>query len=221
MAGLKEIPWFNRPWSKIKEKGVETLDDAELIASIFMIGSQDKNALELANSLLNFVNLNLFSNCSLKELELILNDELKAIQVKSLGELFRRYSKLKKGGYSKKINSSKDVYNLLYDELSSLHQEHFIVIYLDVQNKIISKEIVSKGILNATLVHPREIFISAIKNAANSIVLVHNHPSGELTPSNNDNRITRQLVDVGKIIGIEVIDHVIISSEGYKSIMNC
>lgn len=116
------------------------------------------------------------------------------------------------------IKSPENVYLLLHSELKFLSQEHFICILLNTKNGIIAKETISIGTLNASLVHPREVFRPAIKRAAASIICVHNHPSGNPDPSPEDISITKRLVEVGQTIGIEVLDHVIIGANSYVSL---
>lgn len=116
------------------------------------------------------------------------------------------------------IRSPEDVYHLLASELLSLEQEHFIVLMLNAKNRIILKETISIGTINATVVHPRDIFRTAILKNAAGIICVHNHPSGDPTPSQQDIELTKGLFDVGGIMGIEIIDHIIIALDGYVSL---
>ena len=114
--------------------------------------------------------------------------------------------------------SPKEVYEYCFNFLSSLDRECFLALHLDSKNKCIAQEIISLGTLNSTLVHPREVFKSAIKNNSNSIILVHNHPSGDPTPSNEDKKITKVLFKAGRILGIKVLDHVIVGKDQYWSL---
>ena len=122
-----------------------------------------------------------------------------------------------KNGYSKKINSAEDVFNMFHDRLVNEKKEHFIVLMLDIKNQIIKEETISIGTLGNSLIHPREVFKSAIKNSAYSIILVHNHPSGDCNPSKEDVDITERLIEVGKMVDIKVLDHIIIGREEWKS----
>ena len=141
------------------------------------------------------------------------------MKIMSLIELSKRYSKLTKGGYnSKAISSAKDVYDMLVDEMKDYKKEVFKIILLDTKNKPICVKDISIGTLNSSLVHPREVFKEAIKESANSIILVHNHPTDDPTPSNNDLEMTRRLAKSADILGIKILDHVIISKKGYDSI---
>lgn len=214
---LKDIPWFNRPWSKIKRNGITSLDDAELLSVIFIRGNIDENAIEVSNRLLSKYNFNKFAECSFTELKEILGDESKAYQVMSLSELFIRYSKLKKYGYRSSINSPKDVYDLFSDEFKYKKKEYLFALLLDTKKKIIKKHLISKGTLDASLIHPREVFKPAIAESAHSIILIHNHPSGECKPSKKDIAITLKLKDAGDLLDIKLDDHVIIGKSSYYS----
>ena len=115
------------------------------------------------------------------------------------------------------VNTSKDVVKLLKPELSFLKREHFVGLYLDSRNCLLKKETVSIGGLNTSIIHPREIFKIAIQESANSVIIVHNHPSGNPKPSRDDIRITKKLVEAGNIVGINLLDHVIIGENKYVS----
>lgn len=215
---IKDIPWFNRPASKLRRKGVESLDDAELLAIIFGKGNRKESALELANRLLKRYNLNKLGELGFNELKKECNDDyVKALRILSLIELGKRYNKLLNKGYKNKISNAKDVYDLLRDEFSEKKKEHFICLFLDTQNRIIKQEVISIGTLDASLIHPREVFNTAIKENAKSIILVHNHPSGDVTPSEGDTNATDRIKETGKILKINLIDHVIIGKEGFYS----
>jgi DNA repair protein RadC len=132
-------------------------------------------------------------------------------------ELFRRTSRLAHHGYSTKIQSAEDVYQYFRDGLAEKKKEHFYCLCLDTKHRIIQETLVSVGILDASLIHPREVFNPAIKASSHGIILVHNHPSGECEPSANDTEVTKLLSEVGRIVGIEVLDHIIIGKDGYMS----
>ena len=131
-------------------------------------------------------------------------------------ELSKRYNKLVKGGYNKKpVNSARDVYDMFVDEMRPYKKEVLKVVLLDTKNVPISVKEVSVGTLNSSLIHPREDFKEAIKESANSIILVHNHPSGNCEPSNEDLEVTKKLIELGKLIEIPVIDHIIIADKKF------
>ena len=215
---IKEIPWFNRPGFKLTRNGVKTLDDAELLSIIFGVGSKKESALELSNKLLKKYNLNKLENLSIKDLANECNNDFnKALQILSLIEICKRYNRLINNGYTKSIRSAKDVFNIFSYKLLNEKRETFIVLSLDSKNNIIKEEEVSKGIFDSSFVHPREVFKSAIKESAYSIIIVHNHPSGDCTPSQQDMEVTKILMKAGATLDIPVVDHVIIGKDNYYS----
>ena len=132
-------------------------------------------------------------------------------------EIVRRTNKLSKHGFTTKIKTAKDVYNHYVDELKDKKKEHFYALLLDTDNRIIEESLVSVGTLDASLVHPREVFNPAIKANSQSVILVHNHPGGDCQPSPEDREVTKMLVDAGELLGIDVLDHVIIGENGFIS----
>lgn len=214
---MKEIPWFNRPWTKTKRNGVSQLDDAELLALIFIKGNKEHNAVELSNQLLSKSNFHLFHKLSFTELTTLLGNEVKAYQILAMSEICKRYAKLQMKGFTQTIESSVDVYNYFATDLMNKQKEHFFVLILDAQHKILKSELISVGSLTKSFAHPREVFQAAVKESAHSIILVHNHPSGECKPSSDDLKITRQLMQAGSVLGIKVLDHVIIGKGQYWS----
>lgn len=215
---IKDIPWFNRPGWRLKRKGVSHLSDAELLAIVLGRGNPEENAIDLANRLLGEYNFDKLANLSFRELKEESKDQVKAMKIQAMFEIFRRTSKLKKDGFKTRVKTAEDVYNHFVDEVSDKKKEYFYALLLNTKNKIISKEEISVGTLNSSLIHPREVFNPAIKNSANSIVLVHNHPSGDCDPSEEDKNVTRMLKDSGDLLGIDVLDHVIIGKNKYSSL---
>jgi len=211
---IRDIPWFNRPGFKLTRNGVNSLDDAELLAIIFGVGNKKESALELANKLLKKYNFNKIDDLGVSELK----EEcglVNSLKVFGLIELSKRYNKLVSNGFTKSITSAEDVFNRFKDRFRNCKKEVFIVLYLDSKNKIIKEEEVSVGILDSVLIHPREVFRTAIKESANSIILVHNHPSGDCNPSKSDTKTTERLFETGDLIGIKVLDHIIISKDRF------
>ena len=217
-VSIKEMPKDMRPREKMISDGETSLSDAELLAVIIGKGTVKMNAIELANQILvNYENLKKVKEASLEELmEEKGIGQAKAIAIKAAMELGRRAAMAIDNKQS--IKSPDDVSRLVMEEMRYFDREHFRVIYLDRKSGIISKKDISIGGLFSSLVHPREVFKPAIKSSAASIILVHNHPSGDPSPSNEDIRITERLLDVGKIMGIEVIDHIIIGDNKYCSL---
>lgn len=216
---MKQIPWFNRPWTKIKRNGVGAMDDAELLALIFIKGNKKHNAVELSNLLLQEVNLHQFHTRSLAELTKLLGDNVKAYQILAVAELCRRINKLQQKAFAPSIESSKDVYHLFAQDFKDRKKEHLYTVLLDAKQRIIAKELISVGSLTQSFAHPREVFRPAIKAAAHSLILVHNHPSGDSSPSDEDLKLTRQLIKSGALLGIKVLDHVIVGHNNYWSHM--
>lgn len=215
---IKDIPRFNRPASKLYKKGADSLDTAELLAVILGIGGKGESALELSNRLLKEYNLNKFEELGFNELtKACKGDYTKTLKILSLVELSKRYNKLVNKGYKRNISCAKDVYDMFADEFRNYKKEVLNIILLDTKNKIISVKEISVGTLNSSLIHPREVFKEAIKESANSIILVHNHPSGDPTPSKEDIEMTEKIKEAGKIMDISILDHVIIGKDKHWS----
>lgn len=214
---IKEMPWFNQPWARVKQKGVSALNDAELLAAVLGEGYGKENALDLSNRVLASYNFNKLADLSMPELKREFKKDIHAIRIQAMFEIVRRTNKLEKHGFTKKIETAEDVYNHFVDELKDKKKEHFYALYLDTKNRIIAKELVSIGILNASLIHAREVFSPAIKVNCRSVILVHNHPSGDCEPSSADTELTKAMVDAGKLLGINVLDHVIVGNDKYLS----
>jgi DNA repair protein RadC len=215
---VSDLPFYLQPWHKLKEKGINYLDEAELLAILLRRGNENGNVLDLSKKILLKYNLNQFLELNLNELKKEIG-LIPSYQILALGELFKRYSKLQNKAYNKFIKNAEDVYRIFIDDLKNKKQEFFFILLLDSKNKVIKKELISIGTLNSSIIHPREIFKSAIKESANSIILVHNHPSGDINPSEEDEKVTKLLIQAGNLLGIKVLDHVIIGNEKFKSII--
>ena len=206
---IRDLPDSSRPRERFLKLGPEALSDAELFAIILRTGTVKENVVDMSNRLISQYGLkNLFS-CSLKELQEIKGiGPSKAMQLLAMSELGKRHSQSKTP--VKKISCAKDVFNLFNERLKNEKQENFYVLILNTQNIIIKEELISKGVLDSALLHPREVFKPAIKNSAKKLILVHNHPSGNPSPSQEDLNITKKLIEIGEILDIKVLDHVII-----------
>ena len=215
---LKEIPWYNRPGVRLKKKGVSHLSDAELLAIVIGRGNQKENAVDLSNRVLRSYNFDKLSELSFHELKREFRNQVPAMKIMAMYEIFRRTNRLKKKGFKPKIRSAEDVFNYFVDELQDKKKEYFYALFLDTKNRIIGEELISVGTLNASLIHPREVFNPAIKASANSIILVHNHPSGDCTPSDVDKAVSKMLYNAGDLLGINVLDHVIIGKDSFTSL---
>jgi len=212
MRRIKELPEFSRPREKLKEKGAQSLSDIELIAIILGSGNKEQDVMTLSSKIARLI----AENKEQISLEMLSNVEgiglAKASKILAGFELARRYIVKE----SIKITDAKDVLPLLND-IAGKQQEYFVCISLNGANEVIEKRIVTVGLLDKSQVHPREVFADVITDRAASVILSHNHPSGELKPSNSDLKIHEQLIEAGKILGIKVLDHIIISKKGYFS----
>jgi len=216
---IRDIPWYNRPGIRLKRKGVSVLSDAELLAIVLGRGNTKENAIDISNRVLRSNNFDKLTTLSFHELESEFKNQVPAMKILAMYEIFRRTNKLKKSGYRVKIKTAEDVFNYFVDKLQDKKKEHFYVLLLDTKNNIIGEEIISVGTLNASLIHPREVFNPAIKASANSIILVHNHPSGDCNHSVEDKQVTKIISNAGEILGIKVTDHIVIGKNSYTSLM--
>lgn len=216
---LKDLPQAERPRERLIRYGSDKLSLTELLAIIIGKGTPGESVAVLASRLLSkFGDLNRLEEASIEELTKIKGiGEAKATQIKAALELGRRlFSQEEVKG--KTIQSAEDVYKLMRAEFKNKKKEHFKLILLNTRNQVIRKVSVSKGTLNASLIHPREVFGSALSHSAASVILIHNHPSGDPRPSDDDIKITKRLIEAGKIMGIEVYDHVIMAGDRYTSL---
>ena len=212
---IKDIPKIERPREKLEKYGPEKLSSSELLAIMLRTGLKGMNVVELSRKIIGkFPNGDL-AKASFEELENTLGlGKSKACEIIACFELGRRFLKDKK---SSLILSPKDVWENLKD-IRDHKKEHFVIFYLDARNQEIQKETISVGILNANLIHPREVFEPAVRSSAAQILIAHNHPSGDTEPSDDDVKVTKNLIEAGKILGIEIIDHVIISKNSFLSL---
>jgi DNA repair protein RadC len=216
---IKDLPLSERPREKLISYGVEALSNAELLALIIKSGNFEETAVEVAQKILSRDNRGIayLADVSLEELMEVKGiGEGKASQILAAIEIGKRLNRI--GPQDKiKISSPMVLVNLLMDEMRYLCKEYFKIAILDTKNQILAIENISIGTLNASIVHPRDVFKIAIKRNANSLILIHNHPSGDPNPSNEDISITNRLVDAGNLIGIKVLDHIIIGDNKYIS----
>jgi len=212
MKSLRSRPVFDRPREKLAEKGPAALSDAELVAVVLGSGVKGRDVLQIASKIVKVMK-DEFDKLSLHRLKQIEGVGFaKACQLLASMELARRYLIKEEN----KIQSPSDVLPLVAD-LRAKHQEYFVTISLNGANEVIEKRIVTVGLLNSSQIHPREVFADVITDRAASVILVHNHPSGSVSPSEDDIQITKQLVEAGRILGISVLDHIIVSKKGYIS----
>lgn len=214
---LKQLERQDRPREKLAKYGPDKLKDSELLALILGSGTKGIDVLELSRKILTRYRNKEIGSASIKDLTEIKGlGTAKASEIVACFELGRRFLNGKSASI---ILSPEDVWNRMADIRES-KKEHFIVFYLDSRNQEIKREIVSMGTLNESLVHPREVFEQAIKNNAASVILAHNHPSGNVESSQDDIDMTKKLIKAGKLLGIEVTDHVIVAKACWKSILD-
>ncbi|AFH65042.1 hypothetical protein B2K_30790 [Paenibacillus mucilaginosus K02] len=199
--------------------GAEALSNAELLAILLRTGTYQESAVHVAQRLLRESGgLRSLSDMSLEQMTSIKGiGSAKALQIRAGIELGRRMAR---SGLNETvtIRSPQDAANLLMEDLRYLQKEHFVCLFLNTKNHVIGRETLSMGSLNASIVHPREVFRSAIKRSSASIVCAHNHPSGDPTPSPEDIALTRRLAEAGEIVGIEVLDHLVIGDQRFVSL---
>lgn len=199
-----------RPRERLIKNGASALSDSELLAIILRTGSRQENVINMCQRIIREYNLKQLSQANLTQLIKIHGiKESKAAQIISCFELARRLESFNEGE-KPKINSPEDVYRRIYPMMREQKKEMFIELCLDTKNQIIKEGTISIGSLNANIVHPREVFKMALTESAAHIIVAHNHPSGDPTPSREDIEITKKLVETGNIMGITVLDHVII-----------
>ena len=210
---IKDLVKIDLPREKLEKYGVQKLADHELLALLLGSGIQGLNVLELSKKILKTIKKKGLARISLKDLiEINGLGKAKASQVIAVLELGKRLNTEN----SREVLSPEDVWKLCVDIRES-KKEHFLAFYLDTQERLIERQIVSIGVLNATLVHPREVFEPAVALHAASVIIAHNHPSGDLTISPDDREVTRRLIEAGKILGIEVVDHIIVTKSSHIS----
>ncbi|WCK56879.1 DNA repair protein RadC [Aneurinibacillus sp. Ricciae_BoGa-3] len=216
---MRNVPESERPRERMLNSGAASLSNAELIAILLRTGSSRESVLSLACRLLNEVG-------ELRGLKSISYEELTAI--KGIGpakallliaglELGKRISG-ESGSVRPAVRSPQDVANVMMEEMRFLTQEHFVCLYLNTKNQLIGRTTVFIGSLNSSIVHPREVFKEAIRKSSASVVCLHNHPSGDPTPSREDVEVTHRLQEAGRILGIDVLDHVIIGDGRFYSL---
>ncbi|WP_138496240.1 RadC family protein [Paenibacillus pinistramenti] len=216
---LRDIPHEERPRERLIRYGAEALSHAELLAILLRTGTHQESAIHVAQKILSkageirgLVDLSLDELMEIKGI-----GEAKAIQLLAGIEIGRRLARSVRRD-AVVIRSPKDAAEIVMDQLRYLNKEHFICLFLNTKNHLIGQETLSIGSLNASIVHPREVFRAAVKCSSASIVCVHNHPSGDPSPSPEDIQITKRLCEAGEIIGIDVLDHLIIGDGRFVSL---
>ena len=215
---IRDIPEEERPRERLIRNGPESLSNAELLGVILRTGSREENAVSLANQILSKYNIKQLSLTNVSRLTQVHGvGKAKAAQIAAVFELALRLETFVEEP-KRKICSPKDVYALMYPKMREQKKEKFITLCLDTKNQVLKEEVVSIGSLNASIVHPREVFKSALMESSASVIIVHNHPSGDPSPSREDIMVTEKLVEGGKLLGIDVLDHIIIGDGRYVSL---
>jgi len=216
---MRDLPVQERPRERLVRYGADKLSGEELLAVLISRGTKGMPVREIAHELLvRFGSVARIADASIEELKLIPGMGMaKACQLKAAFELARRLQEFQAPKEREELNSPEAIVRLVKPQLTERKKECFFSVLLDIRNRHIRTERVSVGSLDATLAHPREVFDAAVHDHAPAMVLVHNHPSGDPTPSAEDIRLTRRLVEAGKLLGINVLDHIIIAGDRYYS----
>jgi DNA repair protein RadC len=213
---LKGVAEVDLPREKLARKGIGKLSNEDLIALLLRSGVKEKNVMQLAQEILNTYTLEQLSNADIDSLVGISGmGKTRASSLLAAFELHKRLVKEKKN-FKPVLDRPEKVYKYASDLINS-NREKFIALYLDSRLKLIKRHHISVGTVSASLVHPRDVFKPAIENNASNIIVIHNHPSGECTPSDEDVNITGKLIEAGNIIGIPVMDHIIVAADSYYS----
>lgn len=217
---INDIPKNERPIERLIKFGADSLSNAELLAILLRTGTRGENIISISTRLLSQVDgLDGLLNVGLDDIKKIRGIKtVKACQLMAMTELFKRFNTLRSQRQEYKITSPKDVADLLINEMNSLNQEVLKLILLNTKNIMIGVKDVFKGSLNTSIVHPREIFSEAVKKGSANIIICHNHPSGDPTPSKEDINLTIRIKQCGELMGIGLLDHIIIGNNKYISL---
>jgi DNA repair protein RadC len=215
---LREMPAEEKPREKLLRHGPSALSIQELVAIVLGTGTVKEDVLEMSNRVIKeYGERSLSSHINPKVMAKDLNIPLvKAVVISACAELGRRFFEKNTMGPAV-IRTAADVYKYVQD-MKNLPKEHLRGIYLNTHHRVIHDEVISIGTINSNIIHPREVFKPAVEYGAAAVILVHNHPSGSVKPSTADIEVTKQLIEAGKVLGINLVDHVIITSSGYASI---
>ncbi|MDL2211626.1 DNA repair protein RadC [Erysipelotrichaceae bacterium OttesenSCG-928-M19] len=215
---MKYLPTRIKPREKALNNGIDSLDDVELLAIILRTGTKKDSVISLANRIISEIGcLSNLSKVSLNQLTLIDGiGEIKALELLAIAQLSKRINKvaINKFIYA---NNPLILYNLYQKQFEFVQQEHFVIVSLNAKNAIINERTIFVGTLSQSLVHPREVFKQVIINSASSFICLHNHPSGDPQPSQNDIDVTMMLKEIGDLLAIPLLDHIIIGKASYFS----
>lgn len=222
---IRDWPEQDKPRERLFELGPPALSDAELVAILLGTGNTGETALQVAQRALSRsqgqygTSLGFLLESSLEELREIPGiGPAKAARLRACGELGKRLlDEIEQGHKPFPVRRGREVFDYVRTTILDVDREYFYILYLNSRNQIFGKDMVSVGSLDASIVHPREIFKKSIKRSAAAVVLVHNHPSGDPTPSDDDLEITKRLVEAGRLLGIHVLDHVVVARASFVS----
>jgi DNA repair protein RadC len=218
LRGIAQWPEAERPRERLLVRGATALTDAQLLAILLRVGRRRSSAVDVGRDILHRVGgISGLAHCGLDELCAVPGvGHAKAAQLKAALELGKRAlaSPLSTGT---RIGSSRDLFNHFHSTLRDLRHEIFKVVLLDAKHALLREATVSEGSLTLSIVHPREVFLLAVKESAAAVIFLHNHPSGDPTPSQEDRVLTARLVSAGEVLGIRVLDHVVIGDGRYVS----
>lgn len=223
---IKELPLSERPYEKLEKYGPESLSNAELLAIIIKTGTKEESSISIAQRILNLnknvetKNLRFLQEIAIEEFMQIKGiGKVKALQLKAIGELTKRISRPIDNKKSI-IRTPKDVANLLMPELKYEKREVAKVLIMNIKNVVLRIVDISLGGSNFACIEPKDVLVEAIKMQAPKIILIHNHPSGDVTPSQSDYRVTDRIFDAAQLLGIELLDHIILGDENYESLLS-
>ena len=214
---IKNLPEDERPRERMKKVGVENLSDSELLAIILKTGTKEKSVSLLAIDILNRFSLNDLKNISINSLLNIKGiGEVKAIELIAAIELGKRIC-LEKNNKYERLDNPKKIFEKTRYLFHDLKQEYFYCLYFNTKQELIGDKLLFKGTINKSVTHPREIFKEAYRLSSSSIICIHNHPSNDITPSEEDIRFTDNIIKLGNIQGIPILDHIIVGNDSYYS----
>ncbi|TWI57103.1 RadC family protein [Halalkalibacter nanhaiisediminis] len=216
---IRDVPMRERPRERMLKEGSQALTNQEILAILLRTGTKEESVLQLSQRVLaTFEGLALLKDAAIEELCNIKGiGEAKAVEISAAIELGRRIHCMQTDERYV-IRSPEDVSKYVMEDMRFLQQEHFDCLYLNTKNQVMHRKTVFIGSLNASIVHPREVFKEAFRRSAASIICLHNHPSGDPTPSHEDIEVTKRLNESGKVLGIDLLDHVIIGDRKFVSL---
>lgn len=216
---MKDVPNEDRPRERLIRDGADSLSNQELLAIILRSGTKNESVLQLSGRLIShFEGLDLLRDASVEELRKVRGiGTAKAVQLLASFEVGRRMARLRSDTHYT-VRSPEDGANFVMEEMRVLKQEHFIALFLNTKNQVLHKTTIFIGSLNASIVHPREVFKEAVRRSAAAIICFHNHPSGDPSPSREDIEVTKRLVSCGKILGVDMLDHIVIGDRKFVSL---